>query len=59
MADHKVLVVECQPSTTPAFLKQSNNEDFYIRVGPGTRKLSMSQMLAYVTERRESMDGGQ
>ncbi len=55
MAGHKVLVVECQSSTTPAFLKQSNNEDFYIRVGPGTRKLSMSQMLAYVTERRKEV----
>jgi DNA-binding response OmpR family regulator len=53
IAGRKVLVVECQQSAAPAFLKQNNNEDFYIRVGPGTRKLSMSQMLAYVSERKE------
>ena len=54
LGEEKVLVVECRPSLAPAFLKQGKLEDFYIRVGAGTRKLSMSQMLAYVTERKKN-----
>ena len=48
----KVLIVECQPSPSPVFLKMGNEEDFYIRIGPGSRKLSTSEVLAYVTNRK-------
>ena len=47
----KVLLIECQPSPSPVFLKISKNEDFYVRIGPGNRRLSMSEVLAYVTNR--------
>jgi DNA-binding response OmpR family regulator len=52
MDSKKVLLVECQPSPTPVFLKISNEEEFYIRVGPGSRRLSTSEVVAYVTNRR-------
>jgi DNA-binding response OmpR family regulator len=48
----KVLIVECQPSPSPVFLKMGNDEDFYIRIGPGSRKLSTSEVLSYVTNRK-------
>jgi predicted HTH transcriptional regulator len=48
----KVLLIECQPSPSPVFLKISKDEEFYIRVGPGTRRLSTSEVVAYVTNRR-------
>jgi CheY-like chemotaxis protein len=48
----KVLLVECQPSPSPVFLKFKNEEEFYIRVGPGSRRLSTSEVVAYVTNRR-------
>ena len=48
----KVLIVECQPSPSPVFLKMGNEEDFYIRIGPGSRKLSTSEVLAYVSNRK-------
>jgi DNA-binding response OmpR family regulator len=48
----KVLLVECQPSPSPVFLKISKEEEFYIRVGPGSRRLSTSEVVAYVTNRR-------
>ena len=48
----KVLLVECQPSPRPVFLKISKEEEFYIRVGPGSRRLSTSEVVAYVTNRR-------
>jgi CheY-like chemotaxis protein len=47
----KVLLVECQPSPSPVFLKISKEEEFYIRVGPGSRRLSTSEVVAYVTNR--------
>ena len=50
--DQKVLLVECQPSPSPVFLKFGKEEEFYIRVGPGSRRLSTSEVVAYVTNRR-------
>jgi DNA-binding response OmpR family regulator len=47
----KVLLVECSPASKPVFLVDAGQESFYVRAGPGTRKLTMSQMLAYVVER--------
>jgi DNA-binding response OmpR family regulator len=48
----KVLLIECHPSPSPVFLKFSKEEEFYIRVGPGSRRLSTSEVVAYVTNRR-------
>jgi len=50
--NQKVLLVECQPSPSPVFLKFGKEEEFYIRVGPGSRRLSTSEVVAYVTSRR-------
>jgi hypothetical protein len=47
----KVLLIECSPASKAVFLTDGGQESFYVRAGPGTRKLSMSQMLAYVVER--------
>ena len=47
----KVLLIECSPASRPVFLIDAGQESFYVRAGPGTRKLTMSQMLAYVIER--------
>ena len=49
--NQKVLLVECQPSPSPVFLKFGKEEEFYIRVGPGSRRLSTSEVVAYVTHR--------
>ena len=51
----KVLLVECQPSPAPVFLKFGQDEDFYVRIGPGNRKLSTSEVLAYVTNRKTKL----
>jgi CheY-like chemotaxis protein len=47
-----LLLVQCQPSPSPVFLKIGKDEDFYIRVGPGNRRLSTSEVLTYVTNRK-------
>ena len=48
----KVLLIECRPSPAPVFLKFGKDEHFYVRIGPGNRKLSTSEVLVYVTNRK-------
>jgi DNA-binding response OmpR family regulator len=48
----QVLMIECQPSPSPVFLRMGNEEDFYIRTGPGSRQLSTSEVLSYVSNRK-------
>ncbi len=50
--EKRILLIECQPSPSPAFLRMGKDEDFYIRVGPGNRRLSTSEVLAYVANRK-------
>jgi DNA-binding response OmpR family regulator len=49
--DKRVLVIECRPSPTSVFLRYGDKEDFYVRVGPGSRKLTVSEVLNYVANR--------
>jgi len=46
-----VLVIECERADRPAFLYNKNTEDFYIRSGPASVKLSISKVLRYVQNR--------
>lgn len=49
--DKKIFVIDCSPSEEPVFLKNKESEEFYIRVGPGSRKLSMSEVIEYLKKR--------
>jgi DNA-binding response OmpR family regulator len=51
LGDKKVLWIECRPSPAPVFFKMGNEEEFYVRVGPGSRRLSPSEVLTYVANR--------
>jgi len=51
IGDAKALLIECSPASRAVFLTDAGQESFYARCGPGTRKLSMSEMLAYLIER--------
>ncbi len=42
----KILRVDCDPSSTPAFLK-SNGEEFFVRNGPSSIQMSTSEVLEY------------
>jgi DNA-binding NarL/FixJ family response regulator len=43
-----IFYVECLKSETPVFLNVNQNEEFFIRVGNSSRKLTMSEMLEYL-----------
>ncbi len=47
-----IVVIECERVRKPVFLSMGKNEDFYVRSGPSSIKLSMSQMVEYLNERR-------
>jgi DNA-binding response OmpR family regulator len=47
-----ILCVQCLPSPEAAFLKNDKDEEFYIRMGPGSRKLTSRETLAYMNDRK-------
>ena len=44
-------IISCSRANAPVFLKNGRNEDFFIRSGPASLKLSMSQVLQYLKQR--------
>lgn len=49
-----VCIVRCLPSNRPAFLRQTGfEEEFYIRTGPSSSKLGISDALKYISDRFE------
>ena len=46
--DQKVLYVNCKPAEEPVFLKNGNDEEFYVRFGPSSKKLTTKEALAYM-----------
>ena len=54
----EILCIQCSPSSEPAFLKNKKDEDFYIRVGPGSRKLTSRETLIYINNRKMQIPDG-
>ncbi len=52
-----ILVVDCQKSDKPVFLREGETEEFYVRVGPGTRKLSTREALKSLHSQRWGQSG--
>ena len=46
----KIMVIECSKAKTPIFVKDGNIERFYIRTGPSTIGLSLSQTQEYIKQ---------
>ena len=47
----RVLLVDCKPSKVPVYLKSGGDEEFYIRAGGSSAKLTPSQMMQYIKQR--------
>ena len=48
----RVMVVRCEPSNQPVYVEEGNNsEKFYIRTGPSTTELSISESNRYIRDR--------
>jgi len=47
-----VCMVRCKPSVRPVFLRQPGfEEEFYVRVGPGSAAMAVSEALKYIEDR--------
>ncbi len=51
--DKEVVLIEVDRAGQPVFLRIGKNEEFYIRSGPSSVKLSPSQMISYVLHNRK------
>ncbi|MGB5809934.1 MAG: ATP-binding protein, partial [Polyangiales bacterium] len=49
---NRVVIVECERSPKPVFLRWHDKDAFYIRSGPSSVELSSRQVLEYVDQRR-------
>lgn len=47
----KVVRIDCKKSVVPAYLKKDNSELFYIRSGPATSELPISEIHSYINDR--------
>jgi hypothetical protein len=52
VGEKHVFVVLCSRSVDPVYLKQGKDERFYVRVGPSSRQLSMSEVVEWVRKNR-------
>ena len=50
--DKKIVIVDCQPTGKPVFLRVGKNEEFYIRSGPSNSRLTPSQMIRYIQQKK-------
>lgn len=49
--EKEVFMIECQSAGSAVFLKIGKNEEFYVRSGPSSVKLSPSQMVSYLQKK--------
>ena len=47
----RIFLVDCKPSKVPVYLKSGSDEEFYIRAGGSSAKLTASQMTEYIKQR--------
>ncbi len=46
----RVFTVACRTAGEPVFLRMGQQESFYVRIGPSSRKLTTSQLLAHLRQ---------
>lgn len=50
--EKQVVMLECRSAVEAVFLKIGKNEEFYVRSGPSSVKLTPSQMVSYVRQKK-------
>ena len=47
----RVMVVRCERSPEPIYLKDGNTNRFYVRTGPATEEMSVEEAVDYIKHR--------
>jgi hypothetical protein len=55
----EILCFQCLPSPEAVFLKNDKDEEFYVRMGPGSRKLTSRETLRYMNDRKAQATTGE
>jgi hypothetical protein len=50
MGERSILVVDVLPADEPAFLRNDDDDQFYVRMGPASKKLSLRKTFEYIRE---------
>ena len=51
----EVLTVQCLTAPMPIFMNRAGTESFYVRMGPASRQLSPSELLAHIQSRENNL----
>ncbi len=52
LEDKTIIVADCRKADAPVYLRiKPGEEEFYIRVGPGSRGLSLSETVSYINSK--------
>ena len=49
--DDRVLVIKCEKAQSPVYVTEGSGEHFYVRTGPSTTELNVSQAHDYIKQR--------
>ncbi len=49
--DNRVMIVECSRGVNPVYLKDGDNDRFFILTGPSTTELTTKEAIEYINER--------
>jgi hypothetical protein len=49
--DCRVMIVRCEVSNVPVYVTDGQTERFYVRTGPSTTELSISEAQQYIAQR--------
>lgn len=52
--DVRVMRINCQRSMAPVYVRENSNESFFIRTGPSSRELTISEAQDYIAHRFSS-----
>ena len=47
----KILRIDVRPSTSPAYLEHNGEEYLYVRTGPATTRMNVSEVYTYIKSR--------
>lgn len=50
MGERAILVVDVLPADEPAFLRNDDDDQFFVRMGPASKRLSLRKTLEYIGE---------
>jgi len=51
--EQRVFIIKCAESNVPVFIKHNGQEVFYVRLGPSSRELSVSETIKYLQDKNK------